>query len=408
MNSKGKIYVILTALALVLIVVLEMNKPEELNWFPSYAKHHKIPFGTFVFHEQLERLFSKENIVDVNQPPFEYLTKNDFLGTYVFVNNNVTIDDAELKKLLDWTTKGNTLVIASQTISENLLDTLNLKQSLVSNFDNINNIFELQLKHDRLKTDSTYTFSKTNYMNYFESTKDSTAVISVVNGASKETFNINNSYTNSIKQAFGEGEIILSTFPQAFTNYFILKNDNSKFTAGLLSYLDPSKKIYLDNHYKSGKKISTSPLYVFFKAKQLKWAYYIALIGVLFYIFFEGKRKQRSVPVINPLQNQTLAFTRTIANMYYESGNHAAIANHKIEHFLEFIRTHLYLSTSTINAEFLKNLAARSNNTIENTTSLFETIKTVSTSQNINKEALETLNTSIEKFKANTSWKSKM
>jgi len=77
LERKGKIYIALIAIITILIIINEHNKPEEINWFPSYAKHSKIPFGTYVFHEQLERLFSKENIVDVDRPPFEYLSKNE-------------------------------------------------------------------------------------------------------------------------------------------------------------------------------------------------------------------------------------------------------------------------------------------------------------------------------------------
>lgn len=409
MNKKGKIYVILTALAILLIVVLEANKPEELNWFPSYAKHHKIPFGTFVFHEQMERLFSEEMIIDVDRPPFEYLQTNSISGSYLFINNQVTIDEVELNKLLDWTTKGNTLVIASQSMNQKLLDTLKLEQSLMSTFENFNYRFEFQLKNEDLKTEIPYTFNKVNFMYYFKKPdSDITEVIGVVNSASDTDFDVDDSYSNVIKHPFGAGDIILSTFPQAFTNYFILEAPNQNYTAGLLSYLDPKRPIYLDNHYKSGKKISTSPLYVFLKAKQLKWAYYIALIGALFYIIFEGKRKQRAVPVVEPLKNQTLAFTRTIANMYYENGKHIDIAQHKMQHFLEYIRNHLHLNTNTIDPTFIKHLAARSNNTLEDTQDLFNTIEIVSNSNNITTEALEKLNTAIEKFKSNNTWKSKI
>lgn len=406
MSNKGKIYVVLTALAILLIVVLEANKPEELNWFPSYAKHHKIPFGTFIFHEQMERMFSKETVVDVERPPFEYLNTNSISGSYVFINDRVTIDEAELNKLLDWTTKGNTLFIASQTMNQKLLDTLNLEQVLKSNFDNFNNRFALQLQDKDLKGKAPYAFNKVNFMYYFKAAHaDTTEVIGVFNSASEEHVDLKESYTNIIKHPFGDGVIILSTFPQAFTNYFILEEPNHKYTAGVLSYLNPSKPIYLDNHYKSGKKISSSPLYVFFKAKQLKWAYYMALIAALFYVLFEGKRKQRAVPVVEPLQNQTLAFTRTIANMYYENGKHIDIAQHKIEHFLEYIRSHLHLSTNTIDMTFIEHLAARSNNTVEDTQVLFNMIETILNRETIKTEVLEKLNASIEKFKSNNTWK---
>lgn len=409
MERKGKIYIALVALITILIIINEYNKPEEINWFPSYAKHSKIPFGTFVFHEQMERLFSKENIVNVERPPYEYLNNNAISGTYLFINNRVDLDPIELDALLNWTSKGNTLAIASGSISKTLLDTLNLEQSLISNFDNLNNAYKLELKDKTLNEGRSYTFDKAEFLYHF-STLDSlnTEVIGSIDKASKAHLNPKDSFKNVIKHPFGDGDIILSTFPQAFTNYFILEAPNQKYTAGLLSYLDPTRPIYLDNHYKSGKKISTSPLYVFLKAKQLKWAYYIALIGALFYIIFEGKRKQRAVAVVEPLKNQTLAFTRTIANMYYENGKHIDIAQHKIQHFLEYIRNHLHLNTNTIDPTFIKHLAARSNTTLQDTQDLFNTIEIVSNSKNITTEALEKLNTAIEKFKSNNTWKSKI
>ena len=75
-------------------------------------------------------------------------------------------------------------------------------------------------------------------------------------------------------------------------------------------------------------------------------------------MIFKGKRNQRLIPVITPLKNQTLAFTRTIANMYYEKSDHKNIATHKINYFLEYIRITHRLSTLKIDASFYEKLAA--------------------------------------------------
>ena len=71
MSKKGKIYITLVLLTLLTIVAIEMNKPKEINWFPSYALHHKIPFGSYVFNEQLKRI--TDNVTTIERPPFEYL-----------------------------------------------------------------------------------------------------------------------------------------------------------------------------------------------------------------------------------------------------------------------------------------------------------------------------------------------
>lgn len=412
MNKQIKFYIALTVLAIFGIVLMEYSKPKQINWFASYTKHHKIPFGTYVFNEQLERLFSESNIIHLENPPYQNLSQSDSInGTYVFINDNVYFGDTELKKLLDWTSKGNTLFIASEDFEEELLDTLNLDTDVISIFEVEGDSFTFQLSNKALDT-TTVAFNKSNYAHYFNSIDTlNTTVLSTIKGFKTDEF-IEDSIKikppiHIIKQPFGNGSIVLSTFPQAFTNYFILNAPNQNYTAGLMSYLNDSKPIYIDNYYKSGKVYYTSPMYILLNTKSLKWAYYIMLIGVVFYIIFEGKRKQRAIPIVKPLKNQTLDFTRTIANMYYEKEKHSEIAQHKIQHFLEYIRTHLHLSTTTINDEFIKNLAARSNNSIEDTKDLFKTIKDFNQKTKLNNTELERLNTLIETFKSNNSWKKK-
>lgn len=321
MSKQGKIYVIIGVLAILAMVMLEYSKPKKVNWFPSYAKQHKIPFGTYVFHDQLERLFSDENVVDVNRPPYEYLENQENLqGTYLFVNNNIEFDDVELDALLDWTSKGNTLFIATEAFSKNLIDTLKIKHI---NLFNYGTNFYVELKNRQVKKDSLYTFERDDVIHYFNrmdtlqvsalgvvhySDKIDTlkTKISHLVDKTRDSTLLHKDFVNVIKQPFGQGEIILSMFPQAFTNYFLLHTPNQNYTAGLLSYIDGSKPIFLDGYYKSGKKLYISPLRVLLGSEELKWAYYIMLIGVLIYVIFEGKRKQRAIPVITPLRNQTL------------------------------------------------------------------------------------------------------
>ena len=412
MSKQVKFYIALTALAIFGIVLMEYSKPKRVNWFASYAKHHKIPLGTYVFNQQLERLFEDSEIINLENPPFQNLSQTDTLnGTYVFINNTIQFGEAELDKLLDWTSKGNTLVIASEDFEDQLLDTLQLRTDVISIFEVEGDTFQFQLSNPGLDT-TTVSYDKSTYITHFDKIDTlNTTVLSLLKGY-KHTEETNDSIEikipiTSIKQAFGKGSIILNSFPQAFTNYFILKAPNQNYTAGLVSYLDASQPIILDNYYKSGKSFYTSPMYILLNNKALKWAYYIMLIGVVFYIIFEGKRKQRAIPIVKPLRNQTLDFTRTIANMYYENGKHYEIAQHKIQHFLEYIRTHLHLSTTTIDDEFIKNLAARSNNSIDDTKQLFATIETFNKDTSLNHIQLERLNELIETFKSNNSWKKK-
>jgi hypothetical protein len=183
-----------------------------------------------------------------------------------------------------------------------------------------------------------------------------------------------------------------------FTNYNLLKETNATYVANALSYIPADQPILWDAYYKNGKSKISSPMHYVLGSENLKWAYYIALIGVLFFVVFKSKRVQRLIPVVEPLKNQTLAFTRTVANMYYEKSEHKNIATHKITYFQEHIRTKLHLPTSVINESFYNHLAARSGNKKEDIISLFKTITTIGQLKNITKEQLINLNKKIESF----------
>ena len=162
----------------------------------------------------------------------------------------------------------------------------------------------------------------------------------------------------------------------------------------------------MDNFHKSGKSFYTSPMYLFLNTKEFKWAYYLILIGSLIYIIFEGKRKQRAIPVVTPLKNQTLAFTRTIADMYYEKGQPELMTKHKIDYFLEYLRSRLHVSTQNLADEtFLRNLALRSNMELEDVKNLMALIGKLKAKQHVTETELKDLNKKIQAFKANVDGK---
>jgi hypothetical protein len=400
MGKKGVTYIVIALLTAALLMLMQYNKPKEINWFPSYVLQHKIPYGTYVLNEVMAHFFSSR-IEQIHVPPFEFLiTNSDVEGTYFFVNDRIEFGETELNTLLDWTSEGNNLFMAAGSFEEQLLDTLHVEiGSLYAGFGE-EGVQLHKLVHPMLKKDSPYSFDKDGYAAYFESLDTlSTKILGAVEIPSVSD-STQTAQFNVIKQKFGKGEIILSLFPKAFTNYFILKEGNKDYTAGLLSYLDGSRTIYMDNHHKAGKAVFTSPMHIFLSTKELKWAYYIVLIGALFYIIFEGKRKQRAIPLVRPLKNRTLTFTRTIADMYFEKGEQRQIAEHKIAYFLEYLRSRFYLDTQNRDEGFYANLASRSNHSVEEVMKLFNLMEKLKVRTEISDTELKKLNTLIEKFKA--------
>ena len=289
--------------------------------------------------------------------------------------------------------------MVSESFEYDLLDTLNLRTSSIYDAQSINPTFLHSLVNQRAKA-TDIPFEKDYYASYFSELDTLNSVVLSQVGIKNDSLPTDRTEVTAVQQPFGDGKITLSTFPEAFTNYFVLKDDRRNYTAGLLGYIDPNQPVFVDNHHKAGKTFYTSPMYLFLNTQAFKWAYYLVLIGALVYIIIEGKRKQRAIKVVNPLKNQTLAFTRTIANMYFENNRQVDIAQHKIHYFLDYIRTRFYLSTEKMDTQFYKALALRSNHSEKDIQAIFRTFLDLQETQNVTNEQLQQLEKTIQEFKA--------
>lgn len=380
------------------ILLLEYNKPKKINWYPSFVTHHKIPYGTKVFNDQLQRIYGS-NVVPVTKPPYEVLKKDSSMqGTYLFVNNSITWDESELEQLLKWTGKGNTLFVATSLLNTTIKHELNIETSFTYS-NAITPKFQYQFVNPNLHPKQPYIFEKDFSAPYF--TELDSSKTSIIGKLTTEQDTLNEAFKPvTIKMHYKKGTIIVSLFPKGFTNYFILKDPiNRQYVANMLSYLPQEEPIYVDNYYKSGKAFYSSLMHIVLNAKSLRWGYYLALIGAVLYVVFEGKRKQRAIPVVTPLKNQTLAFTRTIANMYYERGAQKEITSHKIASFLEYIRSRFHVNTTEINDTFYFQLAARSNHTETEIKELWKFLRLLSEKTTISEALFIQLNSRIELFK---------
>ena len=164
---------------------------------------------------------------------------------------------------------------------------------------------------------------------------------------------------NFVKVPWINGNFYLHTQPAAFTNFHLLKSNHYQYAEKVLSYV-PKSNLFWHIQSQTGEIISDSPLRYIFNQPALKWAWFIGLFGMLFFMIFNAKRKQRIVPIIEPLQNSTIDFTKTIGNLYYQEGNHDDIINKKIIYFLEKIRNEYLLDTTILNDDFIKKLHQKS------------------------------------------------
>ncbi|MDR5589983.1 DUF4350 domain-containing protein [Christiangramia sp. SM2212] len=394
MNKTYKIAFGLFILLVISLAWLESNEPEPINWTPSYTNSDKIPLGSYIFYETWKDN-QPDRISEIRIPPYEYLNDAPENGTYFFLNNYVNLEGDELDDILNWVSEGNTLFISAYNFGEKLQDTLQVELSSFISMDGFKTRPKLNLVNSNLKFEKALEFDHDLPAVYFNKIDTLNQVI--LGTSSFENAN-ENEKVNFLRTSFGDGKIFLHTVPQAFSNYFLLQKDNYKYNKGLLAYLG-NEKILWDSYYKSGKSFFTSPLYILLNNRALKWAYYFVIIAAILFILFEGKRKQRAIPIVEPPQNKSFEFTQTMSQLYIEQKKYHELGLKKIALFMEYIRNKYRLDSSSINERFYIDLAGKSENSLEQTKALFVKIFNFQKNFENDKNEFFELTNSINTFK---------
>ncbi|MGN6533049.1 MAG: hypothetical protein ACTHK0_15010, partial [Ginsengibacter sp.] len=194
------------------------------------------------------------------------------------------------------------------------------------------------------------------------------------------------------------------------SNYFLLTNDNYKYFESVTAYLRFSPQyVYWDEYYKyyssprnrnnSDNDDHFSSLKVIKQNPPLFWAFYITVAGILLYILFNIKRKQRIIPTIKPNTNSTVVFSETVGRLYLQQKNNLNIAEKMITYFYEYLRKKYFINTAVINKEFITSVSGKSGVSRIETEQLFELIMKIQEHENVSDEELMELNLKIENFK---------
>jgi len=357
MNKNIKLYIGILVLIFILILISDNNKQKPIDWRPTFSVNDKIPFGLYVFDKEIGGIFKNEKIQRIaDVTPYEFLDSkyvDDTLangtysvkGTFINISPNNNIDDQSMKEIMYFVSHGNNAFLSMVDFPKPLLDTL--KIAYASNFlkTKNNSVWfankKLSTKKYKAIADIGDYFSKIDTLN--------TTVLGY-QGEPGSKKNI-----NFIKVPYKNGYFFLHTYPIAFTNYNLLKKDRYQYTEKALSYI-PKGNILWYTKVQSEEGISSSPMRYILSQPALKWAWYMFLIGMLIFMIFNAKRKQRIVPILQPLPNLTVDFTKTIGNLYYQEGDHTNIIDKKIIYFLEKIRTEYLIDTTKLDDDFIKKL----------------------------------------------------
>ena len=384
-----KSYLIFGTVFILIYLIAQYNKPNPTDWTQTFSRSGKIPFGTYILYNGLPDLFANTEVITSQRRIYNTLDEKFSNTVYIIIAPRVEIDKADSTRLAKFLYEGNNVFIATDNFGKILSKEFGIQvgtkfsQSPTPvNFTNTN-----------LKSTADYGFDKGIGDNYFS--KLDTAKATVLG-------QIADGDANFIKYKVGKGSVFLMADPGFYSNFNLLDKYGAEYAAKSLSYLSRNKTIIFDDFFTKTQGEETDIFTVFFKHPALKYAYYLAIFSLLLFVLYNLKRRQRIIPLQDPLSNASLEFVQVVGSVYYQNRNNQDIAQKKITYFLAYLRNRYFLKTNSIDKNFSELLAQKTGIHEVQANYLTKLLIEIPNADSLSDHELIDLNQSIENFYKNT------
>ena len=157
----------------------------------------------------------------------------------------------------------------------------------------------------------------------------------------------------AVSVPYGKGEVIFVSSPLLFTNYGMLEGNTFVYIFRLMSYLADLPVYRTEAYAKTDAMLvaEQSPFREFIKRPPLRWALYLALLGVVLFMIFTARRRQRVIPIMSKPANRSLEFIQLIGTLYYQRKDHVDLVRKKFKLFAEELRKTAGVDISEVNTD---------------------------------------------------------
>jgi hypothetical protein len=380
-----RIYIITMAVLIVIYLVAQYNRPKAIDWTEIYSNTDKIPFGTYIIYNRLNDIFPKAKVQSLREPVYNVINDRKIThATYLIIANSVNLNEYDYKKLLTFIKNGNDVFISASYFGDELRKMLKIETS--AEFKMTGGLKFINKQLDTTKIYHTDGKIGDIYFSQF----DTVSIAALGSNAFQ--------HANFLRYSAGKGDLFLNSNPKMFTNYSLLNKVGNEYAATALSFVKNDSSIIWDQYYALGREDEDSSMRVFLRNNALRWAFYISFFSLIAFVLYEVKRRQRIIPVIEPLENATLNFVNVVGQVYYEQRDNRNISSKKILYFLEHLRSVYYLKTNLLDQEFIDNFSQKTAIDRSFAVELVNHINFLSMAQQVSNSDLIKLNQLIEQF----------
>ena len=367
----------------------------------TYSKKDTKPFGAEIAYRQIESMYDG-NFIQEKKQNFKETWDNisDTGSLYICMAPKLFVTEEDVEAMMEYVQAGNSLFISAGLIDALLLNEVGCSAVYTSPYsENMVGKMQSTAVVSALQPEFKYGYYYYPFQNFFTDIDTTNTRVLGYNDNKKPNF---------IVYFHGKGRLYLQCEPRAYSNYFLLKDNNYQYLKNTVAFTgNEPEHVYWDDYYnkltsRKNSKKSFSTFSEIMKHPPLKAAFWLSLILLLLYLLFGGKRVQRIIQQLKPNENTSVTFTETIGRLYLQKKDNKNIADKMITYFNEYIRNTYFLNTNHVNDDFIVMLSRRSGVDKDKVDTIYRTITAAQRSNVINDYQLLSLQEQIQQFYKNT------
>lgn len=357
---KGSFKFIITMAGLfAFLFVLQLRMPQKFVWEPSFLHDSEQPFGSKVF----------DSVFAQSLPRGYQVTKKTFLQldeehlhekiAVLITTTDVNIGKVDAKHLMSILQRGGKVMVAASYEESHTLDSIFGVNYLIGPNFSISSLKYWKRKQHNSLYDSIYWSDRDKaYPPHIYKVYANSFFLLRVDSAKVPVTTLASSYSEykepvAVKMQWGKGEVYFLSTPLLFTNFGILDKHAVGYVFRMMSQISDLPVYRTEAYMKTTamEEAEHSPLRELLKRPPLRYALYLVLLGVLLFMLFTARRRQRIIPVIEQPRNHSLEFVQLIGTLYYLRHDHADLVRKKFQYFADEVRRKSGVDVDGVNGD---------------------------------------------------------
>lgn len=415
-NTQSSTYIIAGVAVLFFILLLYLFSSaggDKYNWSPTFSEKGRQPFDIAIFYA----LFTKSYQLNITRERVTEELPTDAAAEgaiYCFIGNAPKYSEEEAEHMMRFAENGGTVFISAEELPDSLMQFLYYRndctfdnQAQMAMWKTNSQSISAQFTHPNLIAPQPYTLALPENVeswqaanwSYFplsaicENNSIPIVLLGTVNFFETNGNSGLHTEANFVRFNTKRGYVYIHTNPRLFSNYYMQTEEGFEYANKVLAHFN-SDKIYWDRvstvfprakaNAAEPRPVPKNPMEYVYGQAQLRNAWYLLLGATLLFMVFRAKRRQRVIPLLEPNANTSLAFVKTIGQLYFQQQNHRNIFNKLMQHFLAHLRQRYHIVATEFAPAFIERVAYRTDISIDIVSKIFSRYESI-TSQFKNK-----------------------